>query len=492
MQRVRDRLAELDAQISILEAERKLLRKKLRTIRYPVLTLPPEITAEIFVHCLPVFPKLANVMRTPDPQKPHPHDSPLLLLTICRAWREIALKTPRLWASLSCHIGGAYPSLLFEGELGRRRFSDWIQRAGSTPLHLHLQYSSSDPSTPSTSTEPGLDIFFQVLERAPQWCDVDLEILAQDLLQERVETALHRNLPALETLALDVRNAWGPPRAGPVVPITAFARAPKLRAVCLGGLALSNIILPWAQLTSFTAVTRLSVNDCGRLLQLAPHLASFNLHSVYGQLANLTLLPALPHLKALVLESHTCAQILQVLTLPGLIKLDLPRFLPAQDKHLIPFLTRSSPPGLREISLRGSYDSFTHGLRFMPVLTKIEIDDMAAARVAGILEFLLKSASSLAHLESISIRIIDTEDDKRDMYMDYDVVVNTIERLKDNALKSFSLTWILRNEEYLDRSSRSAEENIGVRPTFDVLQQLADLRDEGVRVYLGTTMQAWI
>ncbi|KAJ7068769.1 hypothetical protein C8F01DRAFT_963465, partial [Mycena amicta] len=61
----------------------------------PVLTLPPEILSEIFLHCLlepdqPV-PKL-------NPERPR---APLLLLQICRTWRNVAIGTPRLWQRLS-------------------------------------------------------------------------------------------------------------------------------------------------------------------------------------------------------------------------------------------------------------------------------------------------------------------------------------------------------------------------------------------------------
>ncbi|KAJ7751691.1 hypothetical protein B0H16DRAFT_1225672, partial [Mycena metata] len=53
---------------------------------YPILTLPVELTAEIFVHCLP-----------DDPVPPSGKVAPMLLGRICRKWRNIAKGTPRLW-----------------------------------------------------------------------------------------------------------------------------------------------------------------------------------------------------------------------------------------------------------------------------------------------------------------------------------------------------------------------------------------------------------
>ncbi|KAJ7898614.1 hypothetical protein B0H14DRAFT_2315033, partial [Mycena olivaceomarginata] len=54
---------------------------------YPVLTLPPEITTEIFIRCLPV--QWYHL--------PSPRDAPLLLLQICSSWRALTLCTPALW-----------------------------------------------------------------------------------------------------------------------------------------------------------------------------------------------------------------------------------------------------------------------------------------------------------------------------------------------------------------------------------------------------------
>ncbi|KAJ6531126.1 hypothetical protein B0H19DRAFT_967132, partial [Mycena capillaripes] len=53
----------------------------------PVLRLPPELTSEIFLFCLP--DSEFNV--------PNSTTAPLLLCQIFRRWRDIALATPGLW-----------------------------------------------------------------------------------------------------------------------------------------------------------------------------------------------------------------------------------------------------------------------------------------------------------------------------------------------------------------------------------------------------------
>ncbi|KAJ7277352.1 hypothetical protein C8J57DRAFT_1024804, partial [Mycena rebaudengoi] len=70
-----------------LEHRRAVIQAELNLYTYPVLTLPPEITSEIFVQSLPSH----------DPVVPYPSESPLIFLRICRAWRLLALSTPALW-----------------------------------------------------------------------------------------------------------------------------------------------------------------------------------------------------------------------------------------------------------------------------------------------------------------------------------------------------------------------------------------------------------
>ncbi|KAJ7108138.1 hypothetical protein C8R44DRAFT_636666, partial [Mycena epipterygia] len=91
---LRTALAEIHSQIThhkeyiaALEDERDQLEVSLQRVAYPVLTLPAEITSQIFVGCLPDHGRV----------RPSPKTAPLSLLRVCRAWREIALSTCQLW-----------------------------------------------------------------------------------------------------------------------------------------------------------------------------------------------------------------------------------------------------------------------------------------------------------------------------------------------------------------------------------------------------------
>ncbi|KAE9409446.1 hypothetical protein BT96DRAFT_806732, partial [Gymnopus androsaceus JB14] len=61
----------------------------------PVRQIPQETLAEIFIRCLPTKPPYAiRSLRK----------APLILTTICRYWRRVALNTPRLWNTLHFYL----------------------------------------------------------------------------------------------------------------------------------------------------------------------------------------------------------------------------------------------------------------------------------------------------------------------------------------------------------------------------------------------------
>ncbi|KAJ7817051.1 hypothetical protein B0H14DRAFT_2374216, partial [Mycena olivaceomarginata] len=102
-----------------LMEEKTTIQQSLHLIVYSILTIPVEITSEIFLHCLSV-----------NPAQPNARLAPLLLGRICRLWRNIAYTDPKLWASLGLHIWGRKGL-----EFG---VQDWLRRAGSVPLALSL------------------------------------------------------------------------------------------------------------------------------------------------------------------------------------------------------------------------------------------------------------------------------------------------------------------------------------------------------------------
>ncbi|KAJ7166752.1 hypothetical protein C8R46DRAFT_869441, partial [Mycena filopes] len=102
-----------------LTEEKIAIQESLDSTVYPILTIPFEITAEIFVHCLPEFPGHSGTV------------APMLLTRVCRQWRNIACSAPRLWAALEV-ARWAGPNLALLVHL-------WFGRAGGAPKSLSLQ-----------------------------------------------------------------------------------------------------------------------------------------------------------------------------------------------------------------------------------------------------------------------------------------------------------------------------------------------------------------
>ncbi|KAJ6456622.1 hypothetical protein C8R47DRAFT_187658 [Mycena vitilis] len=87
---VEDRIDQSDADMRQLVISKSAAQRQLNAIRDPVAHLPFELSSEIFLHCLP------------QRRKPEPSTAPMLLLSICNNWTDIALsisisRTPTSW-----------------------------------------------------------------------------------------------------------------------------------------------------------------------------------------------------------------------------------------------------------------------------------------------------------------------------------------------------------------------------------------------------------
>ncbi|KAJ7472192.1 hypothetical protein FB451DRAFT_315483 [Mycena latifolia] len=100
-----------------LERSKSAAQHQLNALRDPVAQLPFEISSEIFVQCLPSRPA------------PDARHAPLLLMNICKAWTDIALSTPALWATIYADA----PIFDLESILDA-----WLERAGSRALSISL------------------------------------------------------------------------------------------------------------------------------------------------------------------------------------------------------------------------------------------------------------------------------------------------------------------------------------------------------------------
>ncbi|KAF8156180.1 hypothetical protein K438DRAFT_1862353 [Mycena galopus ATCC 62051] len=223
------RILDLERSLSVLRLERTVVQERVDSYTYPVLTLPNEITSEVFIHFLPIYPLPPPLIGDL---------SPTLLTHICHQWREIALATPALWRAIS----------LFGNYLPRNRISNMLNRSGWCPLSIQMDDLNEVP--------PGSDILAVILPYHARW-----EYLKLVLTGHHLPTI--GGVPLLHHLDLELQHH--------VSEDFVIREAPLLRTAVLHSSAAENIVLPWTQLTSLT-LREIDVRDSETYLRRAPNL----------------------------------------------------------------------------------------------------------------------------------------------------------------------------------------------------------------------------
>ncbi|KAJ6481853.1 hypothetical protein C8R45DRAFT_313508 [Mycena sanguinolenta] len=162
-ERLDARVAELKAQvldlecsIADLQTEKAMVQQRLDS--YPVLTLPDEIIAEIFVRFLPSYPICPPFVGPL---------SPISLTHICHRWRAVALATPTLWKAIEFRYSYNFecPAFPLAGA--------WLSRSGSCPLSISILRANS-------TNLP--DILSAIVPHRARWEHLKLGINAESLL----------------------------------------------------------------------------------------------------------------------------------------------------------------------------------------------------------------------------------------------------------------------------------------------------------------------
>ncbi|KAJ7262448.1 hypothetical protein C8J57DRAFT_1711697 [Mycena rebaudengoi] len=297
---IRGRISELDARILALEEalatvrlERQSLQTHVDEYKYPILTLPTEITSEIFVHFLPPYPERPPATGL---------NSPELLSQICWAWREIALSTPRLWRAIEL---SPTPTTSLTKALDLLR--TWVSRSKDCPLSISLQSRLLD-----------VDFIQAIMPHSERWEHIDFKLPIESL------RLIGADFPLLRALTLGPTYYAG--ETDSLHAISPFRNAPLLTQV-----ALSNVFgpfeiqLPWSQLTSISA-SSLFPTECTEILQHSVALREFRCDYLDSE-ASGNILPVAPlrHLHSLKLGGGTGHQkLLDVVTTPALQHLTIP------------------------------------------------------------------------------------------------------------------------------------------------------------------------
>ncbi|KAF7319589.1 Short-chain dehydrogenase/reductase family protein [Mycena chlorophos] len=151
---LRKRLKKKREQLARLTAEIEEIESELEQYAYPVHTLPKEIISFIFQHYVPTAPRRASLLH---------RWSPIMLGHICRAWREIALETPRLWSSFSLVIT---PKSKMHRILKIARL--FLERSAPAPLSFALICESR------SRTEDVESMLKLLVSHISRWRDVSL------------------------------------------------------------------------------------------------------------------------------------------------------------------------------------------------------------------------------------------------------------------------------------------------------------------------------
>ncbi|KAJ7777102.1 hypothetical protein B0H16DRAFT_1504337 [Mycena metata] len=226
---------------------------RLTTIYRPILALPPEILAEIFIHCLPE-----------DPGSPDPKDAPYLLCHVCHQFREVAVSIPRLWSSL--HV--CFDDLDKYVNFCRNGIETWLLRAKSVPLSLILDddWGRECFSFPS----PDDTLLPALLRSSGQWRSLTL---AGSLWANLFESgSLSGKVPLLENLCTSLP-------CGAVL----LQDAPKLCVLSVGRHRPETQV-PWHQMTTFHALYNVDIPSLIEILQNSTNLlhASFMFHAPFN------------------------------------------------------------------------------------------------------------------------------------------------------------------------------------------------------------------
>ncbi|KAJ7290310.1 hypothetical protein C8J57DRAFT_340069 [Mycena rebaudengoi] len=314
-QPLRDRLANLTAEIERLCAERDVVQAELDALVYPVLTLPVDVMGEIFAHCLPEIPG-----------KPSIRLAPLLLARICRHWRALTLSMPILWSVLRIELNRYFYGDNITSELLR----GWLSRSASYPLTLEFGFSDHDfPGLLSSSVLPHIHNCQSLALCLPN------AVFGELCSDPRLEFPLLKRL--------ELRGNYILPRFK--YSFSAFQNCPKLQELIINRTILEEYgaLLPWDRLIRFTG-HNLSLRQGWDVLRKASSMEECTL-DLQGPKYKAKSFLTLPRLKSLKVgykrQLIHGSEIFPFMTLPGLqelhVYLDGPHF----DK-LLSFQSRSA------------------------------------------------------------------------------------------------------------------------------------------------------
>ncbi|KAF7974213.1 hypothetical protein HWV62_13187 [Athelia sp. TMB] len=265
-------ISSLDRDVLRLEAALKELKRKRaallsfadshRTFLNPVSRLPVEVLSHIFQQCITVCWLSAA--------KAYPETSldrtPLMIASVNRQWRQVALNTPRLWASFSMEIRPKDTKRL------KNLAILWLSRSGDSLLYIRL-------SSLAWFRDPMQKLIQIFAAQSKRWRNVYFKLPLPAL--RCLSMSKMFDLTNLELLQFDFCETGG--FVSLPEPVDIFLHS-KIRHFSAGlDVNRYTLSLPWQQLRT---IQSLPSDHCSRsmlkLLKLASNVEECNMRATYG------------------------------------------------------------------------------------------------------------------------------------------------------------------------------------------------------------------
>ncbi|KAJ7920823.1 hypothetical protein B0H13DRAFT_1986350 [Mycena leptocephala] len=381
------------------------------------------------------------------------------LASVCRDWRNIVFLTPQMWSLMTVCLNPITQTTDLE-----RRFS----LSKDCPLSLDLFYNRPYFTRLGTSSPRPLEV---ATRHCRNWETVKIDLMDRD---SATLDQVKGSLPLLRQLHV---SSYGESIGD------AFSEAPRLRdlevtIINTSARALSSTNFPWSHLTTFRG-DGLSVEDCFKVFQFAPHLEACTFSGWFGADDGLPTAPlTLPSLRSLSLMNHEqFGWFLGALNLPRLDNLQL-SMLARQIPSFCDFISRSSCSlkklGMKTSSLL-SYEDLLKLWDAVPTVTQINVSPSTFSD--QMIRLLLEKRHVLPNLEDIIV-------DGKGLYnsiMDYQLLLDFLRsRQRPDATGSISS---LRSFNLLATDNW---DNWDISP--DVIFQLKTIAKEGMDIQIDVTV----
>lgn len=325
-------------------------------------SIPPELLSEIFiVSCLAeTIPNSAN-HRGRKSRKGRVRTTPFILGAVCVYWRSVVLSTPKIWSHIPISIAPPRDSFNLKKQVAL--FSTWVTRSNESPLTITL--ALQDEWNHTWAGKIPTELLRALANTSHRWFSVDLVLPEAwyTTFEELVATAARgrRGEPRFPQLrVLKIQPLWTDFNVQPALrkPLDFFLPeyAPLLQNVNLKEYYLSDVDIPWHQLTSLTIQAKTEGNDCLHALHHAVNLRRLHLSNIsVKQQKPVPVNIVLRHLESLAIHFSPWEDIYRLMTytqpMARLQSLEITSPLDQLDFLSIPVTLRHANCQLRQLKL---------------------------------------------------------------------------------------------------------------------------------------------